>query len=151
MSRQDLKQPVRSHIHGAATGCGYSQSVASHQQEQRASARVLEGTHLVFGCAAAVIGLLLSAISTLAEARTTAGPEDNPSVSTSQLAPLCPCTHMAVLTGGYSIHLGYISEGHSTETTAGVNSLSSINVECQWRSLANDKTTDLFISYDLLS
>lgn len=97
MSLRDLKQPICSQIHGAAMGCGYSQSVASHQQEQ--GARVLEGTHLVFGCTAAVIGLLSSAISTLAEARATAGPEDNPSVSTSQLAPMCPCTHMAVLTG----------------------------------------------------
>lgn len=93
MSLRDLKQPV------CSLGCGYSQSVASHQQEQGASARVLEGAHLVFGCTAAVIGLLLPAISTLAEARATASPEDNPSVSTSQLAPLCPCTHMAVLTG----------------------------------------------------
>lgn len=119
-------------------------TVASHQQEEGGSARVLEGTHLVFGCAAAVIGLLWPASSPLAEARTTAGPEDNPSVSTCQVALLHPCTHMAVLTGGFSIHLGYITEGHSTESTAGVSSPSSINVECRWRSRANDKMTDLF-------
>lgn len=144
MSQRDLKQPACSYIHWAATRGGHSQLVATHQQEQGASAKVLEGTHLVFGCTAAVIGLLWSASSTLAEARTTAGPEDNPSVSTSQLAPLCPCTHMAVLTGGFSIHLGYITEGHSTETTAGVSSTSSINVECQWHSWAIDKMTDRF-------
>lgn len=63
MSQRDLKRPACSHIDGAATGCGSSQSVASHQQEQGAGARVLEGTHLVFGCTAAVIGLLWPASS----------------------------------------------------------------------------------------
>ncbi len=118
---------------GLLCGCGYSQSAVSHQQEEGGSARVLEGTHLVFGWVAAVIGLLWPASSALAEARTTAGPEDNPSVSTCQLAPLRPCTHMAVLTGGFSIHLGYITKSHSTESAAGVSSPSSINVECQWQ------------------